>query len=112
MKFKITRTSAWREEKPCEEAQEVELEYIDFRSVSREEMVKNHGERFNDYINKTLRNGANGCYKVKGKEKAFTIEINSIDELIKFMDKYGSIVITPNEDIELPEIEIYDTWRE
>lgn len=112
MKFKITRTSTCRNEKPCDEAQEVEMEYIDFRTLPKEEMIKKFSKRFNDYTNKTLRDGTKGCYKVQGSEKAFTIEINSIDELIRFTDKYGSIIIIPKEDIELPEIEIYDTWRE
>ena len=112
MKFKITRTSVGIEKKPCEEAQEAELEYIDFRTLPRDEMVKKHGKEFADYTNKTLRNGERGCYKVLGVDKAFTIEINSLIELMKLIDKYGKIVIIPNEDIELPEIEIYDYWRE
>ena len=37
------------------------------------------------------------------------IDINSLDELIKFVNKYGEIVVSTEND---PYIEIYDTNRE
>lgn len=40
------------------------------------------------------------------------IEINTIEELTNFVDKYGDIVIADSNLGEYKEIEIYDTWRE
>ena len=39
------------------------------------------------------------------------IEINSLDELIQFSEKYGELIITGNYK-GLKEIEIYDDYRE
>ena len=54
-------------------------------------------------------------FKICGKEEyrgCFTIEINSLEELISFEEKYGKIVIQDNEYFNMKEIEIYDYWRE
>lgn len=44
-----------------------------------------------------------------------TIEINTLEELMKFVEDNDEIVLIPShkfkEDV-LPTIEIYDTWRE
>lgn len=112
MKFRVTRTSQWKDEKPCEEVKEETAKYYDYRNTTKEEMIKQHGNRFCGYINTTLRSGVQGCYKEMGEEKIFTMEINTIDELAAFAHKYGQIIIIPNEELELPEIEIYDYYRE
>lgn len=43
----------------------------------------------------------------------WTIEINSLTELIDFIDKYGQVILAhnPRGDI-FPNIEIYDSYRE
>ena len=41
----------------------------------------------------------------------WTIEIATIDELVKFCDKYGVVVIIPEAN-PYPAIEIYDDYRE
>ncbi len=40
------------------------------------------------------------------------IEIDTIEELVKFVDKYGDIVVQDYPYDGHKEIEIYDTWRE
>ena len=84
MEFLIKRTSLFDDEiKPCEENMEFKEFTIEFPD----------GES-------RLRQG-------------WFIEINNLDELISFNDKYGRIVIYKhwfNESIRV--IEIYDTYRE
>lgn len=81
MKFIIERTSAWRDEQPCEEATKL---------------------KFNN-------------------QKFWGIKINTIRELIEFMNKHKSELVikfkkVPNADgfstDEIPVIEIYDDYRE
>jgi hypothetical protein len=43
--------------------------------------------------------------------KMYTIEIRTLEELMKLIEKEGQIVISPNSK-GLPTIEIYDDWRE
>ena len=47
-------------------------------------------------------------------EYTYTIEINSLEQLMSFVDRHGDVVIIPPNDDnkKLPTIEIYDTWRE
>ena len=44
----------------------------------------------------------------------YTIEINSLEQLMDFIDRHGEVVVFPSEPDgrPLPTIEIYDTWRE
>ena len=43
----------------------------------------------------------------------WTVEISAIDELVKFCDKYGVVVIIPKANGDpYPAIEIYDDYRE
>ena len=48
-------------------------------------------------------------YDPRAWYQTWYIDINSLDELIKFVDKYGEIVVSTEND---PYIEIYDTYRE
>lgn len=49
----------------------------------------------------------------KSAFKTYTMEINSLEELMEFIKKNGEIVITPpHTSSNLYIIEIYDTWRE
>ena len=42
----------------------------------------------------------------------WTVEINSLDELIQFVEKYGTVIIDRSYDGKAFVLEIYDTWRE
>ena len=48
-----------------------------------------------------------------GKTNIWTIEINTLEELINFVKKYGTIIIDDSGEKSVPfEIEIYDDYRE
>lgn len=86
MIFEVSRTSYSSREKPCSEA-------------------KHH--------QKEITHTHSGREICKGTFDYWTIEINSLEELIEFVEKHGQIVL--QKDIFLNntfEIEIYDTWRE
>jgi hypothetical protein len=112
MKFKCERTSGYREEKPCDEAvREVVITY-DCRTLPKEQMAKKlKDERFLEYENFTFSDGRAGCRR-KMEEDAYTVEIDNLEQLMDFVRKHGDIVIQKHDDYDLPEIEIYDTWRE
>lgn len=65
IEYKVSRTSAWSDTKPCEEA-----------------------------------------YRKEGEEYDRYVRINSLEDLMNFIKKYGKVVV--NEGY----IEIYDDWRE
>ena len=44
--------------------------------------------------------------------KRWVVEINTLEEIIEFIKKYGNIVLDADKKDELPKIEIYDDWRE
>jgi len=81
MKFKIIRTSLLGTEKrPCKEARLEKITKIKHPDGSTYEL------------------------------KEWSIEIQNLKDLIKFVKKYGDLVLSCNK--EGLEIEIYDTWRE
>lgn len=41
-----------------------------------------------------------------------TIEINSLEDLMKIVNEFGQCVVSPPDDIRAPSIEIYDDYRE
>jgi len=46
-------------------------------------------------------------------DEAWYVEFTSLDGFLRFVDKYGRVIISPNSCTEFPyEIEIYDSWRE
>lgn len=72
-----------------------------FYSKSDIQKLENLGFKFKDWNNKDSLVKAD-----KYKIGESLIEINSLDELINFVKKYGSIVLDENS------IEIYDDYRE
>lgn len=83
MKFKVTRTSIWNDE------------------ISPCKEANRINER--GYIQREFPNDSIGWF----------IEINSLEELMNFKNRYGDIVITNCwENQNITEIEIYDTYRE
>ena len=49
----------------------------------------------------------------KKKQSVWAIQINTIEELLAFIMKYGEVIISPSTYKEIPfSIEIYDTYRE
>jgi len=49
----------------------------------------------------------------KREERVVVIELNGIEDLLKLKEKVGyDLIVTTRMCTNLPEIEIYDTWRE
>ena len=116
MKYIIKRTSVWNEEKPCDEAFKHPHEKWHTRTCTEEEFNK----RFSSMEGLWRDKGTNHSITEKGwitrqepDTMEWTIEINSLEELNAFADKYGQLVVSPEAySSKSPEIEIYDYYRE
>lgn len=103
MKYIVSRTSIWTDEKPIEEA--VEGEVHEYNTYCDESILSKNV--FKDII-KLSDGHFRGTYKQPVK-----VWVVEVDDLIKFVDKYGPIIIQPADNEEgLYEIEIYDYYRE
>ena len=119
MKFIIQRTSAYGE-KPCEEAKLETITEVDVRvkdSPSKIPMWRNlqpeEAERRwkSEGTNHRLVN--NRIARDMGFISVWTIEINTLEELMAFRAKYGDIIVKQSdENPEYTTIEIYDDYRE
>ena len=119
MKFIIERTSGRGNSSPCVEAKEEQVVRTETRTLhSPEEFDKKFAGREGSWLSvgtnhRIDRNG----YICRDREKmdVWTIEIDSIEELIALSRKYGEIIITDHYlDINdmYPTLEIYDDYRE
>lgn len=90
MKFKVSRTSIRDDRKPCEEAVKQTYTRVEVGTLGR-------------YIQREFPNDAVGWF----------VEINTLDELLHFQQKYGDIILTKDYyNPEVLELEIYDDYRE
>lgn len=110
MKFKISRTSDWGENQPCEEAFKGKYIYVDERSVDDASKLKYRDAQNDWYSNGSNHRIENGHIKRDFMQDGWMIKVNSIKQLIDFVSKYGDVVISTH--FGTPEIEIYDTYRE
>lgn len=119
MKFIITRTSDWGDDNsPCEEAKRSQVVKIETRTLrTPEEFDKKFAAREGAWlsIGTNHRIGRDG-YICRDREMmdVWTIEVNSIEELVALSSKYGEIIVANhywNND-EYPTLEIYDAYRE
>lgn len=125
MKFIISRTSVWDygewKDIECKEAKRIlqPLTYLDYRSVKTLKEAKQ--ERYSHWANDWFKHGENHREEkgmvvrdlIKRDHYRREVEINSLEELIKFKEKYGEIIITTGSYEEYPhQIEIYDGYRE
>ncbi len=98
MKFIVSRqkTKVGVNGKPCEEAREEELTPLDYRMVGS---LKEAEDKvwYRDWIEGGTghreEDGMVVCEK-KEKVKRWVVEIPTLEELIRFQQKYGSITIT------------------
>jgi hypothetical protein len=111
MKFKITRTSEWNEKSPCEEAKQGMGKVYDERTCTEEYFDLNLAKHYNGL--KWKERGSehtvlpNGNIKRRLEDSPYwTIEINTLEELIALSEKYGEIILDGDS------IEIYDDYRE
>lgn len=114
MIYVLRRTSVF-DDKPCDEAIKRSFENWSSRSCTEE------------YFNQCF-SASEGLWRSKGKNHSlidggitrqndnvekWSIEINTLEELTAFIDKYGSIVIRADwDDPNAKMIEIYDDYRE
>lgn len=116
MKFVISRTSSWGNEKPCEEATPYEIADIDIRNFKTpEEFDKEVGFRVGKWYDKGTNHRIIDGHIARDIStiKCWAIEINSLEDLLALHRKYGQLVIqTSMWNKETPEIEIYDDYRE
>jgi hypothetical protein len=68
-----------------------------YKDEDKEKLLK-LGFKFDPYIFKE--------YRWTKKDNVPEIEINSLNELVKFMEEWGDLILSPNA------IEIYDNYRE
>ena len=108
MKFRISRTSMYREEKPIPEAQEDTYTRVDERTFKSAE---EHDARFGTF-HKWHSTGENhrvtpiGIARDFPNQPCWSIEINSLEDLVELSKKYGQLVLDKDE------IEIYDSYRD
>jgi hypothetical protein len=119
MIYKVDRTSCFssclEKEKPCSEAKIREFEFWHTRTCNEQEFDKNHSNREGLWRSK----GKNHTITKEGyitrqqeNRECWSIEINTLEELQKFIDKYGRIIIYYDQSIKANVIKIYDDYRE
>ena len=99
MEFIVRRASEWDDEKsPCEEARRDSIVCVETRTIHTPEEFD---VRFANREGKWLSVGANHrvdkngwITRDNGMIDVWFVEINTLDELMKFCEKYGDIVIT------------------
>lgn len=97
MKFIVSkrRVSVTERKKPCDEAVEEELTQLDYRTVKTLEEAKGK-IWYRDWLecgeNHREEGGIVVCDK-KEKRRKWVIEINTLEELIRFQEKYGEILL-------------------
>lgn len=96
MKFTVKRASMWESETPpCEEAARENIIDVDtrtFRSPEAFDAIHGSGAWFSKGTNHTINEM--GCITREiGMVNVWMIEINTLDELMKFYEKYGNIII-------------------
>jgi len=121
MEFRISRTSIWTDEKPCEEAYKKEYIREDERGFASPEEFKEklHEDWFSEGFNhriitNTKDNYINDTHIIRYfKDEDWFIKINTIEDLLKLEEKYGDLIIrTFYDNKNYKEIEIYDDYRE
>ena len=111
MIFKIKRTSNFdSEKKPCENSFKHDFENWHIRTCSEEEYNKNFAKcegglwREKGTNHQITKDGF--ITRQEGMKSCWAIKIDSLDELVKFSDEEGKLVVSGDS------IEIYDDYRE
>lgn len=108
MKFQITRTSCYGEQ-PCSEAVKESVPSYDDRTFKT---FEEYDKKLGKFDGAWTAKGSNhevtswGIRRQLGRIDAWTIDFTTIEQLMKFVDKYGDCVVGDDW------IEIYDGYRE
>jgi hypothetical protein len=110
MKFKVSRTSLFNDEKPCEGSFKEKYIRIDERSIndpSKNKFMKNWYDEGNNH------RVENGHIKRDFVEEGWFVEIATLLKFIQFSNNNGPIIIRKfYHNASITEIEIYDDFRE
>lgn len=120
MRFKIDRTSSsyGSEEPPCTEAVRGTISSWDRRTFATAEeydrtLALQDGYRWAarglDHGHYQQANGAQGIRR-RFESEGWCVDIETLDELVAFSARYGSIIVEADDGF--PSIEIYDDYRE
>ena len=118
MKFIVSRTSIWNDEiKPCEEAKRDSIVCVETRALYTpeefdERLAQREGKWFSVGTNHRV-NEKGYITRDIGMIDVWSVEFNTLEEIIEFCDKYDSVVIEYciwNKAYK--QIEIYDDYRE
>lgn len=120
MEFMVSRTSlCGSDEKPCEEAVKKPYIEIEERTVDDPVKIGIYGGDAKKANSDWYGYGSNhrvedGHIKRDFPAEGWFITINSLEELMAFQEKYGNLVLQKsyNNPSSIPEIEIYDSYRE
>ena len=114
MKFTISRTSLWDNEKqPIDEAYEDEYIRIDERTVDNPQKLNFYADREDWYNYGFNHRVENNHIKRDFKEKAWYINVDNLEDLLNLNEKYGEIIISKNwNNPNVSSLEIYDDYRE
>ncbi|UTH10926.1 hypothetical protein [Macrococcoides canis] len=115
MEFIIRRASTWvLENKPIDNCEWKDVVYKHIRTTkSFEEFDRKFSDNEGKWLDKGWDHHINSDSHIQRNEykKAWVKEFKTFDELIKFIDDEGSVIIE-KDNYELPEIIIYDDWIE
>ncbi len=117
MEFIVTRTSAYGS-KPCKEAVKRQFMYIDRRTsktLAEARLPKNKHWADQFFASGSNFREENGMIaKDSGMKDVWIITLNTLDELMKFRDKYGGIILKGEYCYHgiKNTLEIYDDYRE
>lgn len=116
MEFIVKRASdIFAENKPCEEAYQKEIEDIqEYYLNAFEEYDAKWGKFTNTGINHRVNERGNIEREVpEYMEDMWIVNINTLEELLDFKEKYGKVVIgESNKNYHYNQITIYDHWLE
>ncbi len=114
MKFEISRTSFYNNEKPYEKAIEEEYTFIETGNGNGKFLENNP-----DFLESWKSKGENHTFEgvqlsLEVKKTRWVIEINSLEDLVELQKEHGELVIgsSYNHKDQIPSIEIYDSYRE
>ena len=121
MEFKISRTSLWKDKKPCDNAYRKKIIRVDERGFKS---FEEHDEKlprdkkwlevgFNHKILPANERVDHEHIYREFNDEVWAIEINTLEDLLDLKEKYGEIIVkTAYENDSINELEIYDDWRE
>lgn len=117
MRFQVSRTTRY-EGRPCDEAVEGTVEVWDRRSFKTPEEHDEKIPRGPGWLEAGTDHGIWRRGELYGIERrmpdrqAWFVDIETLEDLVAFMDKHGDLVLQRDHPNLPPEIEIYDDYRE